>query len=126
MGAIPTSLPQGTIVTLIARGGKQIRRRVWEDTGRAVLICLEATYQQALATEEEPNCSAFPRIDILEVLPEGSIADEPRACSSWLLDCCSCSLLASLPMISLNRRRVVRATSSDCPCGKNRSSNKGA
>jgi hypothetical protein len=33
-------LQQGAVVTVIAFGGKQVRRRVWEDMGNGgVLIC---------------------------------------------------------------------------------------
>lgn len=36
-----TLLFQGTVVTVRAFGGKLLRRRVWEDLGKSVLICKE-------------------------------------------------------------------------------------
>ena len=58
---------RGTKVTAIAYGGKHLRRRVWEDSGNGVMLCTEEGYQRALAMDEEPLCSGFPKSDVVEV-----------------------------------------------------------
>ena len=62
---------RGTEVTVIAYRGKLLRRRVWEDTGKGVMVCSEEAYQHALMTGEEPLSSGFPKRDIVEVHSNG-------------------------------------------------------
>jgi hypothetical protein len=58
---------RGTKVTVIAFGGRNLRRRVWEDIGDVVLICTEEEYQRAIGNNDEATCSGFPKDDIVEV-----------------------------------------------------------
>ena len=67
-------LERGTVVTVIAFGGKRLRRRVWEDTGEGVWICKEEEYQRAIREHDEANCSGFPKEDVVEVL-DSSLAE---------------------------------------------------
>lgn len=60
-------LSRGTEVTVIAFGGRTLRRRVWEDIGEAVLVCKEEEYQRALRYNDEAICSGVPKADIVEV-----------------------------------------------------------
>ena len=61
------TLNRGTEVTVIAFGGRKLRRRVWEDIGDVILICTEEEYQRALHYNDEATCSGFPKDDIVEV-----------------------------------------------------------
>ena len=61
------TLDHGMMVTVIAFGGKKLRRRVWEDIGDVVLICTEEEFQRALHHGDEATCSGFPKDDIVEV-----------------------------------------------------------
>ncbi len=61
------TIDQGTMITVIAFGGRKLRRRVWEDIGDVVLICTEEEYQRAIRDENEATCSGFPKDDIVEM-----------------------------------------------------------
>ena len=61
------ALKRGTVVTVIAFGGKRLCRRVWEDIGDVVLICTEEEFQRAIRNNDEATCSGFPKNDIVEV-----------------------------------------------------------
>lgn len=65
-------MTRGTEITVLAYGGKVLRRRVWDDAGQGVMVCPEEAYQHALMTGEEPLCSGFPKRDIIEVLSNGN------------------------------------------------------
>lgn len=58
----------GDEVLLLAYRGEKLRRRVWQDFGRGVAICSEASYQEAIRTGIEPLCVGWPREDVLELL----------------------------------------------------------
>lgn len=60
-------LEQGTEVTVRAFGGKELRRRVWEDLGDAILVCTEEEYQRAFHRHEEATCSGLSKAYIIEV-----------------------------------------------------------
>ncbi len=60
-------LEKGTEVTVRAFGGKEVRRRVWEDLGDAILVCTEKEYQRASQLHEEATCSGLSKVDIIEV-----------------------------------------------------------
>ncbi len=60
-------LRRGMEITVSAFGGKQLRRRVWEDLGRSILVCKEEEYQQAITEQREAVCSGFPKEDVMEI-----------------------------------------------------------
>ena len=64
---ITRKLQRGMEVTVLAFGGKKLRRRVWKDIGEAVFICTEEEYQRATQVHDEANASGFPREYVLEV-----------------------------------------------------------
>jgi hypothetical protein len=57
-------LCRGDIVTVLVYGGERLRRRVWADVGRGVVVCSEAAYQQALRSGELPLVVGFPKEDV--------------------------------------------------------------
>lgn len=68
-------MERGTEVTVRAFRGIRLRRRVWEDVGRGVLLTSEPEYQRAMRDGDEAKAAGFPKHDVLEV--HGSnIADE--------------------------------------------------
>lgn len=60
-------LERGTKVTVRAYGGALLRRRVWEDVGRGVMVTNEREYQCALQDGEEALASGFPKSDIVDI-----------------------------------------------------------
>lgn len=60
-------MERGTVVTVIAYKGARLRRRVWADTGKGVLVCSEAEYQRALREGSEAQAAGFSKSDVVEV-----------------------------------------------------------
>ncbi len=60
-------LNKGMEITVIAFGGRRLRRRVWEDLEDSVLVCTEEEYRRALHYNEEAICSGVPKNDVVEV-----------------------------------------------------------
>lgn len=50
---------RGTLVTAVDYKGRELRRRVWEDTGAGVLLCKEEEYQRALRDGDEARAAGF-------------------------------------------------------------------
>ena len=61
------SLDRGAAVTVRAYRGALLHRRVWEDTGRGVMLCSETGFQRAVESGEPPLCSGFPKEDVVSV-----------------------------------------------------------
>jgi hypothetical protein len=60
-------LGRGDEVAVRAYRGEVLRRRVWADTGRGVLLCSESSFQKAMQSGEEPLYSGFPKEDVVRV-----------------------------------------------------------
>lgn len=55
---------RGTVVTAVDFKGRELRRRVWEDTGTGVLLCKEEEYQRALRDGDEARAAGFSKQDV--------------------------------------------------------------
>lgn len=64
-------LERGSEVTVVAYGGERIRKRVWEDTGRSVLLCSDTGYQRAVETGQEPLYAGHPREAVVHASSTG-------------------------------------------------------
>lgn len=60
-------LDRGAEVTVRAYRGELLHRRVWQDTGRGVMLCSESGFQRAVESGEPPLCSGFPKEDVVRV-----------------------------------------------------------
>ncbi len=60
-------LTRGTELLVLAFGGEKLRRRMWEDLGTGIAICMEEEYQRAIREQDEATCTVFPKEDILEI-----------------------------------------------------------
>ena len=84
-------LTRGMEVTVLAFGGKELRRRVWKEIGnekeRAVFVCTEEEYRRAIRVNDEANASGFSKQYVLCVhnpLPTDDAEGEQNLSSSML------------------------------------------
>jgi hypothetical protein len=66
---------RGEKVIVIAFGGRELERIVWEDAGAGILICTEEGYTKAIHSGGEPVCVGFPASDVRRK-PMGTAATE--------------------------------------------------
>lgn len=71
-------MERGTEVTVRAFRGERLRRRVWEDVGRGVLLTSETEYQRAIREGDEARAAGFAKDDIVEVHPPNGTRREER------------------------------------------------
>ncbi len=57
-------MQRGDLAGVRLYGGENVVRRVWEDLGKAVLLCSQEAYDRASKTGEEPVWVGFPRHDV--------------------------------------------------------------
>lgn len=61
-------IQRGERVIVTDYAGKQLKRIVWEDTGKGVLLTTAREFERVLREGGDPICVGFPRADLIEGL----------------------------------------------------------
>ena len=64
---------RGRRVTVKVFGGRSLKRVVWQDLGRGVLLCTPESYAQAVRGGTEPVVVGFPTEDVESLWKESSV-----------------------------------------------------